>query len=98
MKNIKRSSTVFLNIYLIYLFGCAGSQLWRMGASLWHVRSFFSFFLKSHAEYLVAAGELLVVAQGSWFPDQGSHPGPLHWEHGALVMGPLGTSSEACFF
>lgn len=43
----------------------------------------------------VAAGKLLVVAHGIWFPDQGSHLGPLHWEYEALVMGPLGKSSEA---
>ena len=29
---------------------------------------------------LVAAFRLLVVACGIWFPDQGSNPGPLHWE------------------
>ena len=23
-----------------------------------------------------------------WFPDQGSNPGPLHWEHGVLATGP----------
>ena len=31
-----------------------------------------------------------VVAHGIQYPDQGSHPGPLLWEHRALVTGPPG--------
>ena len=37
---------------------------------------------------LVVACRLLVVACG--VSDQGSHPGPLHWEHGVLATGPPG--------
>ena len=29
---------------------------------------------------------------GSLFPNQGSNPCPLHWEHTALTTGPLGKS------
>ena len=29
---------------------------------------------------LVAASKLLVVGYEIYFPDQGSNPGPLHWE------------------
>ena len=35
---------------------------------------------------------VLVAACGIWFPDQGSNPGPLHWELGALAPGPPGKS------
>ena len=31
-------------------------------------------------------------ACGIQFPDQGSNPGPLHWEHGVLPIGPPGRS------
>ena len=31
---------------------------------------------------------LLVSASGIEFPDQGSNPGPLHWEQGVLATGP----------
>ena len=39
---------------------------------------------------LTAARELLVVACGIWFPDQGPNLGP--WEHGVLAAGPPGKS------
>ena len=54
-------------IYLffnIYLFGCAGSQLW-------HAR-----YLLRHVGSLVAACELLVAARGIQFSDQGSNLRP----------------------
>ena len=35
---------------------------------------------------------VLVTACGTYFPDQGSNPGPLHWEHGVLTTVPLGQS------
>ena len=35
---------------------------------------------------------LPVAASGIWFPDQGSNPGPLHWEHRVLATGPPGKS------
>ena len=41
---------------------------------------------------LVVACELLVAACGILFPDQGSNPGPLHWERGVLATGPPGKS------
>ena len=41
---------------------------------------------------LVAACELLAVACGIWFLDQGSNPGLLHWELGVLATGPSGKS------
>ena len=43
---------------------------------------------------VTAAWELSVVAYGIKFPDQGSKPGPLHWEHGVLATGPPGKSQE----
>ena len=36
----------------------------------------------------------LVVACGIQFPDQGSNPGPLHWEHGVPATGPPGKSQN----
>ena len=35
---------------------------------------------------------VLVVAYGIQFPDQGSNPGPQHWERGLLTTGPPGKS------
>ena len=40
---------------------------------------------------------VLVVACGIYFPDQGSNPGPLHWEHGVLATGPPGQSLTRVF-
>ena len=33
----------------------------------------------------------------SWFPSQGSNPGPLHWEHRVLATGPLGKPPHRTF-
>ena len=38
------------------------------------------------------ACELWIVACNIWFPDQGSNPGPLHWECGVSAIGPPGKS------
>ena len=35
---------------------------------------------------------------GSWFPNQGSNPCPMHWEHGVLTTGPPGKSLCVVFF
>ena len=45
-----------------------------------------------HAESLVAACELLVMACGISFPNQGSNLGPLHWERVILATGQPGKS------
>ena len=47
------------------------------------------------SESLIETYTLLVVACGTQFPDQGSNPGPLHWEHGVLATTPPGKSTEA---
>ena len=39
-------------------------------------------------DLLVGAGELLVAAHGTQFLDQGSNPGPLHWERRVLATEP----------
>ena len=36
--------------------------------------------------------DFLVAVRGTRFPDQGSNPGPLHWEHGVLPTRPSGRS------
>ena len=70
--------------------------------------SFHSFFLPSFLPpslpflylfiYLAALGfscgmqDILVEACGIQFPDQGSNPGPLHWEHRVLITGSPGKS------
>ena len=38
-------------------------------------------FLLWQEGHLLAAFELLAEARGTQFPDQGSDPVPLHWEH-----------------
>ena len=40
----------------------------------------------------VEACKLLIAARGIHFPDQGSNPGPLHWEHRVLATGPPGNA------
>ena len=67
----------FFYIYT-YLFDCSASQLQHVGSSI---------FFKNlqHAGFLVAACEIQ-------FPDQGSNPGPLSWEHIILATGPPGKS------
>ena len=47
-----------------------------LSCSMWHL--------------LVVACELSVVACGKEFPNQGSNPGPLHWEQKVLAIGPPG--------
>ena len=39
-------------------------------------------------DLLVGTGELLVAAHGIQFLDQGSNPGPLHWERRVLATEP----------
>ena len=43
------------------------------------------------------ACELLAVACGIQFPDQGLNPGPLHWEVRVLATGPPGTFAVVSF-
>ena len=74
----------FFYIYT-YLFDCSASQLQHVGSSI---------FFKNlqHGGFLVAACEIQ-------FPDQGSNPDPLHWEHRILATGPPGKShnrSQIC--
>ena len=40
----------------------------------------------------VAACRVFIAACRIQFPDQGSNPGPLHWERGVLTTGPPGKS------
>ena len=55
---------------------------WDLCSSSWHTGS------------VAAACELLVVACGIWFPDQGLNLGHLHWEQAVLTTGPPGKSPE----
>ena len=75
-------TTTLKNIYL----APARSQLWHAG-HLWS--------LLRCVGSLIAACRLLVKACGIWLPDQGSNPGPLHWELGFLPTGPPGSPSLA---
>ena len=54
------------------------------GIFVQHVGSFFFFF------FSVAAYKL-------YFTDQGSNPGPLHWEYGVLTTGPSRKSHSLDF-
>ena len=51
----------------------------------------------AHVGSLVTACKLSVAACGIKFPDQGSNPGSLFWEHGDLATGPPGKSLEEDF-
>ena len=74
----------YLFIYLSSLsLTCSSQDLW---------------FSLQHTGHLVAMCELLVVACGIQFPDQGSNPGPLHWEHGVLATGPPGNFQTFWYF
>ena len=53
---------------------------------------FFKFRYFFAGLFLIWLCQVLVVAYGSQFPDQGSNPGPLHWEHGVSATGPPGKS------
>ena len=58
-----------------------------------YVRENEIFIFKQHSfiwlhRVFVAACELIVVACGIPFPDQGLNPGPLHWEHKIFTTGP----------
>ena len=78
----------------ICLFACTGSYLRHVGSSLPRAGSSLR-----HEGSSVVACKLLVVACGIQFPDQGSNPGPLHWERGVLATGPPGKSRFfVCFF
>ena len=65
------------------------SVLWRLWL-IWFYNLFF-FLIWLHW-VLVAACELLVAAYGIKFPDQGSNPGPMHWECRVLASRLLGKS------
>ena len=72
----------------------------------WFLGFFFNVLSISAAEGLsCGTQDLLVVASGllvvacMWIvvPNQGSNPGPLHWEHRVLPTGPPGKSLEGWF-
>ena len=77
---------VLVSAHGIFVVACGVFQLRHSGIfQLWHAGS------------LVAARELLAAACGIQFPDQGSNPGPLHWECRVLATGPPGKSPTSCF-
>ena len=67
---------IFIVIYLAVPGLSCG--MWYLWSSLWHAGS------------LVAACKLSAAACGIWLPNQGSNPGPLHWERRVIASGPLG--------
>ena len=54
-------------------------------------------FLKEDYLFIWLHG-VLVASCGLWFPDQGSNPGPLHWELRGLATGPQGKSRLLAIF
>ena len=59
----------------------------------WFIHFFLKFFFNIYLFYLFIWLFLaLATACGIKFPDQGSNPGPLHWEHRVLAAGPPGKS------
>ena len=85
----------YLLFSFIYLFGCTGSQLWQAG-SLVDACGLLSCSLP--APQLWHVNSQLQHACGIQFPDQGSNPGPLHWEHGLLTTAPPGKSPSSLFY
>ena len=71
----------------IYLFGCPGSQLQYTGSSIFTVAC--GIFV-----CVCVACKRLVAARGIQFSDQGSNPGPLHWDHEVLASAPQGKSQK----
>ena len=65
------------------------------------INLYFLFYIYLLFIYLAALScgmqNLLVVACGILIPDQGSNPGPLHWERGDLATGPPRKSLNLCF-
>ena len=57
----------------------------------------FEFLFIWLCQALVEACEHLAVACGIQLPYQGSKPGPLNWEHGAIATGPPGKSQFLIF-
>ena len=79
-----------LNIYLLFI------NLFWLRQVLVAAHGIFvtacGIFSCSIQDLLLRYADSLVVACGIQFPDQGSNPGPLHWEHGILPTGPPGKS------
>ena len=89
-------STIYIYIYVyIYFFGCTGSQLWQ-AASL--VAAHWLVSCSTWTPQLRHGNSQLQHAHGIQFPDQGSNPGPLHWEHGVLSTAPPGKSLSTILF
>ena len=51
-----------------------------------YLLSYLSFFSLIQFIYFIWLHWVLVTACGIQFPDQGSNPGPLHWQHRILTM------------
>ena len=83
-----------LGFFGFLLFVCSGSQLRQVG-SLVAAGGLLSCGL--WAPQLWHANSQLRHACGIQFPDQGSNPGLLHWEHGVLSTAPPGKSPGGRF-
>ena len=67
-----------------------GLEISQKDSEIIHDTAFFNIYF-----YLFTwLGEVLVVACGIWFPDQGSNPGSLHWECGVPATGAPGKSQD----
>ena len=96
-------SFLFLKNILKFILAAPG-----LSCGTWDLRCGMRDFQLRHAGFLLAAcrlfsGSMRTLSCGMWtsqlqhvcriqFPDQGSNPGPLHWEHGVLPTGPPGKS------
>ena len=76
----------------------------RMRVSFLLIIGFLKYIFIWLLRVLAAACEIFIVACGifscsTWglAPDQGSNPGPLHWERGVLTTGPPGKSQNGGF-
>ena len=71
-KFLQPTSLIFFNIYL-FVWLCQVLVVTHRIFDIWHVGC------------LAVESEVLVGACGIQFPDQGSNPGPLHWEYRVLT-------------
>ena len=92
MVSLKVGQCQFSNIVLLQY--CVGSSA-SFFQNISSLKKIFLFVYSfGSTRYQLQHAGSLVVTCGISFPDQGSNPGPLHWEHGVLDSGPPGKSLQ----
>ena len=86
MTFLQRNKTLSFSVFPIYLCANICFIVFSFLCAFIPGREFLP-FSRSFA-YFIWLHWILVVACGIQFPNQGSNPGPLHWELGVLATGP----------